>query len=162
MRKLGKFKVLKAKSKYKNLDNYLDSIYRTNKELINDNIITDEELELASNKDILKRQSKKRLFKEAVKEYMEEGYRVDEALKMLSNSRVFTEYVELAQENVLEGLKKEFKAAYRRFRELTKKNGRYTKIDSSKLTYIGNNEYTYEDVLISLKNSPKAVVIRKL
>lgn len=162
MRNLGKFKILKNKSKYKDLDSYLDAVYRKNKEFIDEKMLNDEELELASNRDILKKQSKKRLFKNYVKEYMEEGYSVDKALKMVSNSRVFTEYVELAQENVLEGLKKEFKAAYKRFRELTKKKGRYTKIDSSKFVYIGNNEYVYEDILVSFKNSPKAVVVRKL
>lgn len=161
MKNLGKFKVLKNKNKYKDLDSYLDAVYRKNKEFIDQKMLNDEELELASNRDILKKQSKKKLFKNYVKEYMEEGYSVEKALKMVSNSRVFTDYVELAQENTLEGLK-EYKAAYRRFRELTKKNGRYTKIDSSKFTYIGNNEYVYEDVLVSFKNSPKAVVIRKL
>lgn len=160
MRKLGKFKVLKYKKAYKNLDKYLDSIYRANKDLINDNIITDEELKLASNKDILKRQSKKKLFKEAVKEYMDEGYRVDEALKKLSNSRVFTEYVETAQENTLDALR-EYKDAWRRFRELTKEKGRYTKIDPNRLVYIGNNEYSYGDVIISFRNSPKEVIVRK-
>ena len=161
MRKLGKFNVLKAKSKYKNIDKYLDAIYRANKDYIDNNIISQEELEVASNRDILKKKSKRALFKNYIKEYMEEGYNVDQAIRKASNSRVFTEYVELAQENLLEGLK-EHKDAYKKFRNLTKKNGRYTKIDLSKFTYIGNNEYAYEDIIISFKDSPKEVVVKKV
>jgi hypothetical protein len=161
MRKLGKFNILKRKSKYKDLNRYLDAVYRANKELIDEKILNEEELELASNRDILAKQNKKTLFKTYIKEYMDEGYTVDQALKKASYSRVFTEYVELAQENTLEGLK-EYKEAYKQFRELTKVNGRYTKIDINKFSYIGNNEYSYGDIIVSFKNSPKRVVVRKV
>ena len=62
MRKLGKFNILKSKSKYKDLNRYLDAVYRANKEFIDNRILTESELELASNREILEKQSKKTLF----------------------------------------------------------------------------------------------------
>ncbi len=161
MRKLGKFNILKSKSKYKDLNRYLDAVYRANKEFIDNRILTESELELASNREILEKQSKKTLFKNYIKEYMDEGYTVDQAIKKASYSRVFTEYVDLAHENLLQGLKED-KKYYKKFRELTKVNGRYTKIDMNKFTYIGNNEYSYGNIIISFSNSPKRVVFKKV
>lgn len=160
-RKIGQFKRLKTKGKYKSLDKYLDAIYRQNKDLIDRKILNEQDLELAPNREKLLRQSKKKLFKDYVKEYMDEGYKVDQAIKKVSNSRTFLDYDDLAKDNALSGLKED-KDAYREFRELTKEKGRYTKIDVSKITYIGNNEYSYGGVVISFKNSPKEVVVRKL
>lgn len=161
MRKLGKFKALKRASKYKDLEKYLDAIYRNNKELIDSKVLRAEDVELATNKEKLLRTSKRTAFKNMVKEYMDEGYNVDEAIKKLSNSRNFTEYEELAHNNMLEALKND-KDAYRKFRELTKEKGRYTKIDMDKFSYIRNNEYIYGNIIVSFKNSPQEIVVRKI
>lgn len=160
-RKIGQFKRLKKINKYKNLDAYLNSIYRQNKDLIDSRYLTEEDLALATNREKLLKTSKKTAWKNHVKEYMEEGYSVDEALKKVSNSRVMMDYEDLARNNALDGLKED-KEAYKKFRELTKVKGKYTKIDSRKLTYIGNNEYAYENVVISFKNSPEEIIVRKL
>lgn len=158
---IGQFKRVKTKSKYKSLDKYLDSIYKQNKELIDRKVLTEEGLNIASNRDKLMKQSKKRKFKEFVKYYMDEGKTVDEALKKLSNSRTFLDYEDLAKDNMLESLKRD-KEAYKRFREATKEKGRYTKIDMSKFNYIGNDEYAYGNVIVSFKHSPERVEIKIL
>ena len=158
-RSIGQFKRVRTKNKYKNLDRYLDSIYKQNKELIDRKILNEEDLALATNRAKLMKQSKKRLFKDYVKEYMDEGHTVDQALKKVSNSRTFLDYEDLARDNMLEGLKED-KEAYKRFRELTKVKGRYTKIDTSKFEYIGNNEYAYGNVIVSFKNSPKETIVK--
>ena len=158
---IGQFKRVRTKSKYKSLDGYLDSIYKQNKELIDRKILTEEGLNLATNRAKLLKQSKKKMFKEFVKDYMDEGKTVDEALKKLSNSRQFMDYEDLARENMRDSLKRD-KEAYKSFREATKEKGRYTKIDISKFTYIGNDEYAYGNVVVSFKHSPERIEIIKL
>lgn len=161
MRKLGKFDVLKRKNKYKSIDQYLDAVYRKNKQLIDEKVLNDEDLALASNRDKLLKTSKRTAFKNWVKEYMDEGYSVDQALKKVSNTRVFTDYTELAQNNLMDALKAD-KEAYKEFRELTKEKGKYTKIDSTRFTYLGHNEYSYGNIVVSFKNSPKEIIVRKI
>lgn len=158
---LGQFKRVRTKSKYKSLDKYLDSIYKQNKELIDRKILNEEDLKLATNRDKLLKQSKRKMFKEFVKDYMDEGNTVDQALKKLSNSRQFMDYEDLAKDNMLEALKRD-KEAYKRFREATKEKGRYTKIDIQKFNYIGNDEYAYGNVIVSFKHSPERTEIGTL
>lgn len=158
---IGQFKRVRKKGKYKTLDKYLDSIYRQNKELIDRKILNEDDLALATNRAKLLKQSKKSMFKDYVKEYMDEGHTVDQALRKVSNSRTFLDYEDLAKDNMLEGLKAD-RDAYKRFREATKEKGRYTKIDMSKLKYIGNNDYSYGNVVISFRNSPERVEIKVL
>lgn len=165
-RKVGKFKKVRNKSKFKDLDRYLDSIYRNNKEMINDSgLFKDDEGHpidmgvIINNKKV---KSKKEIFKQTVKEYMEEGMSADQALKKVSNSMNFTEYKELAHTNLYEALKDD-RDAYRKFRELTKdEKGRFTKVDFTQFEYIGNNEYQYGNVIISFTNSPEEIIIKKV
>ena len=156
---IGQFKRVRTKGKYKSLDKYLDSIYKQNKELIDRKILNEDELQFAPNRAKLMKQSKKKLFKDYVKEYMDEGHSVDQALRKVSNSRTFLDYEDLARENALDGLKED-REAYKKFRELTKEKGRYTKVDVARLEYLGHNEYAYGSVIISFKNSPKQIVVR--
>lgn len=160
-KKIGQFNRLKTKTKYKSLDKYLDAIYRQNKELIDRRVLNEEDLKLATNREKLMRQSKKKIFKDFVKDYMEEGNTVDQALKKLSNSRTFLDYEDLAKDNMLDALKRD-KEAYKRFREATKYKGRYTKIEMDKFNYIGNDEYSYGNVVVSFKHSPERIEITYL
>lgn len=144
-----KLKALKAKSKYKNTEAWLDAVYRNNKEYIDSKIIVTST-----------RESKKAIFKRMVGEYMEEGLSPTKALKTVSKSSVFVPYKERAVSNAYTALKAD-KLAYQQFRELTKSGGKYTKIDMGKFVWDPDQKvYVYDnEVIIRFDNSPKQVIV---
>lgn len=143
-----KLEAKRKKSSYKSTDSWLDAVYKNNKEIIDQNIIT------------LGKESKKTIFKQLVKENMAEGMSPVKALKTLSKSTVFTPVGERLINNAYKGLKSD-KGAYKAFRELTKENGRYTKLDLDKFRYDPNTyTYVYDNrIRISFENSPKQTVV---
>ena len=78
------------------------------------------------------------------------------ALKVLSRSRAFTPYKELAHQNLVESMK--HFGQYQKFRELTKDaKGRYTKFDPNKVEY-KEGYYLYDNhVKIVFDNSPESL-----
>lgn len=143
-----KLEAKRKKSSYKSTDAWLDAVYKNNKEIIDQNIIT------------LGKESKKKVFKQLVKENMAEGMSPVKALKTLANSTVFTPVGERLINNAYKGLKSD-KGAYKAFRELTKEKGRFTSIDLDKFRYDPNtHSYIYNDLIrISFENSPKQTVV---
>lgn len=134
------FKAKHNKGFYKSTDKWLDAIYRNNKNII------DKELAFAG--------KPKRVFKQMVKEYMDEGLSPTKAVNTIARSTLFTSESERLRNNAYEALKGE-KEAYKAFRELTKEKGKYTKFDQEKLHWNKDDKvYTYNNVIISFQNSP--------
>ena len=143
-----KLEAKRKKSSYKSTDAWLDAVYKNNKQIIDQNIIT------------IGKESKKKVFKQLVKENMDEGMSPVKALNTLSKSTIFTPERERLINNAYKGLKSN-KEAYKAFRELTKEKGRYTKVDFSKFRYDPNTHtYVYDNrIRISFENSPKQTVV---
>lgn len=78
------------------------------------------------------------------------------ALRILSRSRAFTPYTDIAHENIITSLKKFGK--YKKFREMTKDaRGKFTRIDPSKFTY-RDGAYYYEDrIRVDFDSSPEDI-----
>lgn len=138
------------KGSYKSLDSYLNAVYKNNKDLIDSKIPS-------GNKTT---QSSKTRFKQAVKEYMEEGKRVNQALDSLQRSRIFTSEREHYENNVLKALKSE-KELFNKFRKLS---GWKEKIDKTKLNYVESDDkstlYKYDSlnngiIFIRFSKSPR-------
>ena len=143
------FKAKKPKSKYKNTESWIEAVYRHNKAVI------DSELSRSSG-------NPKRVFKQIINEYMQEGLSPTKAMQTLARSTIFTTDRERIRNNMWAGLKGD-KEAYKIFRELTKENGRYTKFDESKLVWDrSQHAYIYSGVMISFQNSPFGVSVRRV
>lgn len=143
-------KAKRNKTKYKSTENWLNAMYNNNKDFI------DSKLENTGN------MSKKKQFKNLVKEYMDEGYSPTQAVKKLEKSTIFTPEVDRFNENAWKGLKSD-KEAYNTFRQLTKKNGRFTKINREELQYDKDiRGYIYNGVVIKFSNSPYEVIVEML
>lgn len=142
----------KAKSKYKSTGKWLDAVYRNNKSLIDEKIQTPEA-----------GTSKQKVFKNLVKEYMDEGYTAKQSVKKVSRSTIFTTTKERLQANAYEGLIDD-KEAFKKFRELTKSKGKYQKIEMDKFIYDKEtHSYIYDDkIKISYSNSPEEVIVEEL
>lgn len=141
------FKAKKAKSRYKNTDSWIDAVYRNNKEVIDN--------------ELSKFGSPKRVFKQIVREHMDEGLSPTAAMKTIARSTLFTSEKERIRNNMMTALKED-RAAYKAFRELTKEKGKYTKFDPSKLVWNKDDHvYQYDDVVISFENSPYEVKVWK-
>lgn len=149
-----KLQAKQKRNKYKDTDAWLDAVYRNNKASI------DEAL-----KDVGKygRLSKKKIFKDLVKERMETVPNPDKALKKVSNSTIFTPAYERYANNAISGIKGD-KMVYKQFRELTKERGRYTKIDPSKMKWDKYEQvYIYDGKFkIDFKPSPKEIIISRI
>ena len=145
------FKALHNKSYYKNTEAWVNAVYRNNKAII------DEKLSSAG--------SPKKVFKQMIKEYMEEGLRPTKAVATIAQSRIFRPPLPLPErmrENMMSGLVGD-RSAYKAFREFTKEKGRYTKIDKSKIIWSkSENAYIYGNTLISFQNSPYGVTVKKI
>lgn len=143
-----KLEAKRKKSSYKSTDKWLDAVYENNKQIIDQNIIT------------LGKESKKKIFKQLVKENMAEGMSPVKALNTLAQSTVFTPVSERLINNAYKGLKSD-KGAYKAFRELTKEKGRFTSIDFDKFRYDATTHtYVYDNrIRISFENSPKQTVV---
>lgn len=142
------FKAKQPKSRYKNTESWIDAVYRNNKAVI------DSELSRSGNP--------KRVFKQIINEYMQEGLSPTKAMQTLARSTIFTTDKERIQNNMWASLKSD-KEAYKLFRELTKENGRYTKFDKSKLVWDRSQHvYIYSGVMISFQNSPLGVRVGRI
>ena len=139
---------------YKNDDAYIDAIYRKNKEII-DRKLSD-----------VGTGRPKALFKTLVKEYIEEGKTPRQSASIVGRSELFVPRAERLGSNAFSALRKD-PTSWKAFSSLRSKRderGRFTKIDTTKLTwdkkqkvYVYNNE-----VVISFKNSPKITIVKKI
>lgn len=141
-----KLEAARAKGKYKSTEHWLDAIYRKNKDFI------DSKLNITNPK-----ASKKTVFKNLVKEYIEEGYTPKKAVDILSRTTIFTPEVERFQINAIEGIRED-KQVWKRFRKLA---GWKTKIDPTKLVYDKSQGiYIYDGRLtIDFRNSPRQIIV---
>lgn len=142
--------ILKAKRNkgyYKNTNAWIDAVYRNNKELINIKL-----------EGVLG--NKQKVFKNLVKEYMDEGLSPTKAVNTLSRSTVFTEERERLRENAMNALRAD-KDAYKAFRTTI---GWNTKIDTAKIIYDKDEKvYIYDNkAIISFKNSPFGINIIRI
>lgn len=141
------FEAQHKKGYYKDTDAWLDAVYRNNKATMDEG---------------LSRKGKpKAVFKQIVKEYMDEGMTAKQAVSTLARTTIFTPKSERLSENAIKGLIGD-KDAYKVFREITKVGGRYTKIDRSQLVWNKKEKaYIYNgNVRISFENSPKITIVR--
>ena len=146
-------KAKKPRNRYKSTSSWLDAVYRNNKAFI------DEKLP-----DTESKTSKKRLFKQIIKDYVEEDdLTYKQAVAVASRSTTFTEVKERLVFNAYKALKKD-EAAYREFRELTKEQGRYTKINFDEFVWDKDSKsYVYGKKLrVYFRNSPKDVVVEEI
>lgn len=136
---------------------YLDAIYRKNKDLIDSRlppIIIDGK----------KVSSSKTRFKNYIQEYIDQGYYLNTAIKKFSSSRKFKYFSEQFAENAYKTIKSD-RQANKIFRELTKINGRRSKIELERFRWnkeTKDYEYTLPDgriVVISFDNSPKFITV---
>ena len=150
----------KYKYKYKSTSQWLDAVYRNNKEYI------DEKLKYVKNK--------KRAFKNLVLEQtgikfpgnltnkelterLNAAKKPTKALKKLSRSDIFSSYKERAQENIYKFLKEE--KSINKIKDLI---GKREKFDPGKLEWNYKDKvYEYKGVYIDISNSPKGVKIYK-
>ena len=122
------------KSRYKNVDTWLDSVYKYNKEEIDAGLYESKDSEM----------TKKESFKSLVREYHDEGKSWTESLLTYEKSEHFTTTKERIQANLIKGLKGK-KEAYEEFREYSKIKGKYTRIDADKLEWDATEKrYTYD------------------
>ena len=151
LRKLT-FKAKKPLNKYKDPNAWLDAVYRNNKKKIDE-----------AYADIPSRLSKKTLFKNNVREYVNRGTAssLPEALSRLERTTIFMTKAQIMYRNAIEGIKRKFPQQYKLFRDLTKDwNGRYTTIDPNKLSWDKFSKvYIYDaprrKIALSYRNSPE-------
>lgn len=153
---MQKLEAKRNKNRYKSTSNWLDAVYRNNKNFI------DEKLKYVGSK------NKKRVFKNLVLEQSGMKFQGDltikeannllnkvknptKALKKLSRTDVFSSYKERAQENFYNVLKE-----HKAINKIKKIVGNKEKFDVKKLQWnYKENAYRYEDVFISIDNSPE-------
>ena len=103
----------------------------------------------------LKEKSKKSIFRKLVKEKMSQGMSVKKAIDTLQKSRIFTSEAQHYAQNALKTIKKD-KEVYHQFRKM---KGWKKSTELSKFNYQGTDGvyeiYTYEDITIKIKMSPK-------
>lgn len=146
------FKAKKPLNKYKDPNAWLDAVYRNNKKKIDE-----------AYADIPSRLSKKTLFKNNVREYVNRGTAssLPEALSRLERTTIFMTKSQIMYRNAIEGMKRKFPQQYKLFRELTKDwNGRYTTIDPNKLSWDKFSKvYIYDaprrKIALNYRNSPE-------
>lgn len=143
-------KAYKKRSSYKSVDHWLDSIYRKNRDYI------DNKLEGIKNK--------KASFKNAVKGYMEEGLSPEASLKALENSTIFTPVYERMRKNLIEGMKSH--KVYNDFRKLNRSvSGKFLRVDMDRFHWDdeqGVYYYTTTEgriIVIEIINSPEQILV---
>lgn len=141
-----KLKALKNKGKYKNTEAWLDAVYRNNREFIDSKLVITNP-----------RASKKTVFKQLVREYMDEGMSPTKALNTLSKTTIFTPEAERFRSNVHKAIRED-KDTYKQFRKMV---GWKEKIDDSKFVYDKEQHiYVYDGrVTVSFKNSPYEIIL---
>ena len=136
---------------YRNVDEWIDAIYEKNKSWIDKRIY-----------DTYDNTPKEEIFRQLIKERMDEGLTPLKAVDNLERSVTFTDVKDRLANNALLAIKAD-KDAYKEFRELTKNaKGQFTAIDPSKLEY-SNGSYIYDNsILIDFTNSPYSIVFRRV
>lgn len=148
--------ILRAKHRpghYKSEARWLYAIYQHNKALI-DAAYAEAAGEI---------KSPYRNFRAQVEEYRtERGFSISEALGILGRTEKFRGGTGLWwQKNVIDGLKTA--GVYKDFQTLSRVKGRFVAPDPSKLVYVGDRTYIYDNrVSISFRNSPVAVYVRPI
>ena len=136
---------------YKSYKTWFYQVYRNNKELIDAKYDFNPEV------------GPYKLFKRAAYELIEQGKSPESAVQTIARSSLFTSKKERYQDYFLESLKSE-RSAFKRFQELSKDRGRYTRFDSDKLWWSYEDKvYVYDNkVLVSFENSPYQIVVKKI
>lgn len=171
MKRSTKLRAKKARSKYKSDLAYMRAIYRNNKQVI-DEAFPPEDFYNQSSWTSFRRYIEDQLYQhdpitmKVIKNRRgkpKKISKVQNVVETIARSEKFTSKFERLTANALSGLNK-YPAAYRKFRELTKVRGRYTKIDTSKLEWQPDiNGYLYNDeVVVIFKNSPARVEVYTL
>lgn len=138
---------------YKSEARWLYAIYQHNKALI-DAAYADAAGEV---------KSPYRNFKAQVEEYVYgRGFKISEALGIIGRTEKFRAGEGTWwQKNVIDGMKAA--GVYKEFQILTRVKGRFAAPDPSKLIYVGDKTYVYDNrVLISFRNSPVEVIVRPI
>lgn len=148
-----KLKALKAKSKYKNENAWLDAVYRKNKNLIDFSFPERGGL------------SSKKLFKMQVKQYkeLENGrYSTYKSVQLVAKSSSFTSKDErLFQENLFKGLASNTRAS-QRFEKLS--GEKIKNVSIKDLKYEGSGQYSYKGVIIETRynNAIRIIPLKEL
>lgn len=141
------------KGRYKNNNTYLNAVYNVNKKLIDDAYVGIK--------------NKKEAFKRQIMAKMEQdGGTIKNTIKKELHRDVYIPSSEKFKENLVTGLK-EYNELKKFQLQLRDKNGHFVKFDKQNLSYIGNNQYLYEDnfgnvLIIDFSNSPKQIKIYNL
>lgn len=141
------------KGRYKNNNTYLNAVYNANKKLIDDAYVGIK--------------NKKEAFKRQIMTKMEQsGGTIKNTIKKELHRDVYIPSSEKFKENLVTGLK-EYNELKKFQLQLRDKNGHFVKFDKQNLSYIGNNQYSYEDnfgnvLIIDFSNSPKQIKIYNL
>ena len=153
---MAKKPVLRAKYRathYKSEARWLYAIYQRNKALI-DAAYADAAAEV---------KSPYRNFKALVQEYtLSRDFKISEALEIIGRTEKFRAGEGTWwQKNVIDGLKTA--GNFKEFQFFTRVKGRFVAPDPSKLVYVGDKTYIYDNrVLISFRNSPVEVIVRPI
>ena len=148
--------VLRAKYRaghYASEARWLYAIYLHNKELI-DAAYADAAGEV---------KSPYRNFKAQVQEYVyRRSFKISEALEIIGRTEKFRGGEGLWwQKNVIDGMKTA--GVFKEFQSLTRVHGRFAAPDPSRLVYVGDRTYIYDNrVSISFRNSPVEVIVRRI
>lgn len=138
---------------YKSEERWLYAIYQHNKALI-DAAYADAAGEV---------KSPYRNFKAQVREYtLLRGFKTSEALEIVGKTEKFRGGEgHWWQKNVIDGLKTA--GVFKEFQNLSRVNGRFAAPDPSKLIYVGDRTYIYDNrVQISFRNSPLEVIVNSI
>ena len=148
MRLRAKYK----RSHYKSDSSYLTAVYRNNKAIIDEQLAG-----VGAEGGVSTLQQFKYLVAEKQQKIWKMTKRrvsVTTAMNKFTESRDFTPSDLHFKENFVKGLKK-----FGAFQKLYKLTGK--KFDMNKLSYIGDNMYSYRGYVIKLNNSPKKIEIYK-
>ena len=144
------------RSRYSSNSAYIRGVFNANKELIVEKI---REWEEEGNDIGIPGDTPYQKFRTFVRGYMRQGYSIEKSIRSVGLSFPFATKAERYKQFVFEYLK-DYPEEYKKFRELSKEHGRYTKFKENELRYVGGNTYIYADkVKISFKNSPERVEI---
>lgn len=142
------------KRKSETINTYLNRVYKQNKTKIDTAYTAYTNI---SNEKFIRNS-----FKNLVKEFMEDGYTLNQSVTKVLNKEMFTPIKERYQSNVYEAIVNE-KEVYKEFRNLTRDKGRFTKVELNDFNYVGLKNidgkdytvYTYNNVYIYIAQSPK-------
>lgn len=137
-------KAAKPKYKYKSEKAWIDAVYRKNKQAIDSAL------------GAVREKNKKKVFNTLLKERMDKGETLYQAVRRIGRTDVFSSRKERAQENILSAIKKD-KETFRVFRLSV---GWKEKIDTSKFVWDYEDKvYRYGNTVIDVRTSPYEIII---